>query len=82
MVQTLQHSRNFLKIEPTGNANNPWEMVYDMDYAGDPVSKRIISGFILHVLGVPVTWRSKSQKSILLSSSDTENIALLRLLKR
>ena len=38
-----------LKIEPTGNSDEPWEIVClnDSDYAGDPVSRGSISGFIL-----------------------------------
>ena len=47
-----------LKIEPTGNSNKPWEMVCfgNSNYAGDPVSRQSISGFILNVLGVLVSW--------------------------
>ena len=38
-----------LKIEPTGNPNEPWEIVCfsDSNYVGDPVKRRCISGFIL-----------------------------------
>ena len=47
-----------LRFEPTGSSNEPWEIVYfsDSDYAGDPVSRRSRSGFILYVLGVLVSW--------------------------
>ena len=40
-----------LKNEPTGNSNEPWEMTCfsNSDYAGDPVSRRSISGFVLYV---------------------------------
>ena len=50
-----------LKIEPMGNSNKSWEIVCfsDSDYAGDPVSRRSISGFIIYELGVPVSWQSK-----------------------
>ena len=46
-----------LKIKSTGNSNKPWEIVCfsDSDYAGDPVSRHS-SGFVLYVLGVPVSW--------------------------
>ena len=43
---------------------------------GDPVSRRRISGFTLYVLGIPVSWQSKSQKSVSLSSSEAKYIAL------
>ena len=53
-----------LKIEPTRNANKPWEIVYfsDSDYAGDPVSRRSISDFILYVLRVPVSWHQRPKR--------------------
>ena len=46
-----------LKIKPTWNSNKPWEIICfsDSDYAGDPVIKQSISGFILHVLGALVS---------------------------
>ena len=48
-----------LKIEPMGNSNKPWEIICfsDSDYVGDLVSRRSISGFILYVLDVPVSWQ-------------------------
>ena len=47
-----------LKIKCTGNSNKPWEVVCfsSSNYAGDPVSRQSISGFILYVLSVPVSW--------------------------
>ena len=67
-----------LKIESTGNSNKPWEIICfsNSEYSGDPVSRRSISGFILYVLGVPVSWQSKLQKCVSLSSSEAEYIAL------
>ena len=61
-----------------GNSNKPWEIICfsDSDYVGGLVSRQSISGFILYVLGIPVSWRSKLQKSVSLSSSEVEYIAL------
>ena len=72
-----------LKIEPIGNSNQPWEIVYfsNRDDAGDLIIRQSISGFILYVLGVPVSWQSKLQKRISLSSSEAEYVAYLRLLR-
>ena len=53
----------------------------DSNYAGDPVSRRSISSLILYVLGVSVSWQQKSQKSVLLSSSDAEYFALSEAVK-
>ena len=49
-----------LKIEPMENSNRPWEIVSfsNSDYAGNLISRRSISGFIVYVLGVPVSWQS------------------------
>ena len=72
-----------LKIEPMGISNEPWEVVCfsDSNYARDPVSRWNISGFILYVIGILVSWWSKSQKSISLSSSEEEYIALSEAVK-
>ena len=72
-----------LKIKPTGNSNTPSEIVCfsNSDYAEDPVSRRSISGFILYVLGVLVSWWSKLQKSVSLSGSQVEYVALSKAVK-
>ena len=69
-----------LRIEPKllRSADEPWDLVCysDSDYAGDPDTRRSVSGYILYVCGVPICWRSKAQRSITLSSSEAEWIAL------
>jgi hypothetical protein len=69
-----------LRIEPKllKSADEPWDLVCysDSDYAGDPDTRRSVSGYILYVGGVPICWRSKAQRSITLSSSEAEWIAL------
>ena len=66
-----------------GNSNEPWEIVCfsNSNYEGDLVSRQSISGFILYVLGIPVSWRLKSQKSVSLSSSEAEYITLSEAVK-
>ena len=61
-----------LKIKPTGNSNEPREIICysNSNYVGDLISRQRISGFILYVLGLLIFWQSKSQKSDSLSSSD------------
>ena len=48
----------------------------DSDWAGDRDTRLSVSGFVLYVLGVPILWRSKGQKSVALSSSEAEYISL------
>ena len=47
-----------LKFEPKGNFNKTWEIVCfsNSNYARNPISRQSISGFILYVLGVLVSW--------------------------
>ena len=40
-----------------------------------------MSGFILYMLGIPVSWQSKVQKSVSLSSSEAENVAMSESIK-
>ena len=40
-----------------------------------------MSGFILYVKGVPISWRSKAQQSVNLSSSEAEWVALSEAVK-
>jgi hypothetical protein len=69
-----------LRIEPKlpKSADEPWDLVCycDSNFAGDPDTRRSVSGYIIYVKGVPICWRSKAQRSITLSSSEAEWIAL------
>ena len=51
----------------------------DADYAGDKDTRRSISGLIIYLCGIPITWRSKGQKAVTLSSTESEYYALSEL---
>ena len=53
----------------------------DSDYAGDPVSRRIVSGCIHYLHGVPLCWQSKAQQSVTLSSTEAECFSLSKAVK-
>jgi hypothetical protein len=56
-----------LKIEPIiRRTEDNWDIVINTD-----------SDYIVYLLGVPICWKSKSQRSVSLSSSETEFISLL-----
>ena len=59
-----------LKLEPKGCEKKSWDTVCFSfsDYSEDSVTRRNIIGFILYVLGVPVSLQLKAQRS----SSETE----------
>ena len=41
----------------------------DSDYAGDRDSRKSVTGYVIKLLGCMVAWKSKSQRSVALSSS-------------
>uniref|UniRef100_A0AAV1UYB6 Polyprotein n=1 Tax=Peronospora matthiolae TaxID=2874970 RepID=A0AAV1UYB6_9STRA len=48
----------------------------DADWAGDHVDRKSTSGYALILMGAPVSWGSKKQSSVSLSTSEAEYIAL------
>ena len=65
-----------LKLEP--RKTSKWDLVAfsDSDYAGDAETRISVAGFILYLCGAPISWRSKGQKGVTLSSSEAEFVAL------
>ena len=71
-----------LKLYPWGIQTNPGIICFNnSNYAEDQVSQQSISSFIFYVLCVLVSWWSKWQKSVSLSSSEVEYIALSETVK-
>ena len=67
-----------LKLESSGNEKEPWVIICYMtgDYSGDSFVSRSTNGFILYILGIPLSWQPMSQRSMTLSSSKAEWVAL------
>ncbi len=72
-----------LKMEPTRHQDGPWKLICfsNSNYAGDADTRSSVSGYILYVRGVPVAWRSKAQRSVTLSSTEAEWVALSEAVK-
>ena len=47
----------------------------DNDYAGGPDSQKSVSGYVWCARNVPISWRSKAQRTVTLSSSEKEFVA-------
>jgi hypothetical protein len=48
----------------------------DADWAGDPDSRRSTTGFVFTLCGGAVSWQSRQQRTVALSSTEAEYIAL------
>jgi hypothetical protein len=51
------------------------------DWAGDPETRISVTGFIIYLMGIPVSWRSKAQRGVTLSSSKAEYVAISEAVK-
>ena len=51
----------------------------DSDFVGDQDTRRSVSGFVIYLNDAPINWRSKSQKSVTLSSTEAEYVAVSEL---
>src|ERR1700731_3124990 len=58
-------------------ASNKGLIAYtDSDYAGDPIQRRSITGYFLKLANGIISWQSRAQKTIALSSTEAEYMAL------
>lgn len=48
----------------------------DSDFAGDSDTRKSVSGFVIYLCGAAIAWRSKGQKSVTLSSTEAEYVAI------
>ena len=69
-----------LKMKPRQQTGleSPWELnaYCDSDYSGDVDTRRSVTGFIVYVMDCPISWKSKSQRSVTLSSTEAEYVAI------
>ena len=79
VIKFVVDTKNWgLCFEPKFEVENKWTltMYTDSDYAGDKETRISVTGYILFFMGVPIIWKSKSQKGVTLSSSEAEYVAL------
>ena len=70
----LDSKHKGLKIEPLMDELHKWKLILftDSDWAGDKENRRSVSGYMLFLCGVLISWKSKLQKTVSLSSSEAE----------
>jgi hypothetical protein len=65
-----------LKIKPIKNGLMFYlEGIYDSNYADDKETRITVYGFIIYFYGVPIAWKSKSGRSVTLSSTEADYFA-------
>ena len=52
------------------------EALSDSDFANDEDTRYSVYGYIIYVCGVPVVWKSKSMKSVVLSTTEAEYVTV------
>jgi len=65
-------------MKPSTKTTAEWklEAYCDIDSSGDCDTQLSMTGYIIHVLGVPVTWKSRAQRSVMLSSTKAKYVAV------
>ena len=53
----------------------------DSDFASDKETRISVFGYIIYVCGIPIAWRSKRMKSVVLSTTEAEYMALSEVVK-
>ena len=53
----------------------------DSDFASDKETRISVFGYIIYFCGIPIAWRSKGMKSVVLSTTEVEYMALSELVK-
>jgi hypothetical protein len=52
------------------------EVYCDSDYAVDKETRRSVTGYVIFMDGNPISWRSKGQKNVTFSTTETAYVAL------
>ena len=71
-----------LKMVPTLH-EGIWhlEAFSDSDFANDKETRISVYGYVIYFCGVPVAWKSKSMKSVVLSTTEAEYVAVSEVVK-
>ena len=57
------------------------EALSDSDFANDKDTRYSVYGYIIYFCGIPVVWKSKSMKSVVLSTTEAEYVAVSEVVK-
>ena len=71
-----------LKMVPTLHSRI-WQLeaFSDSDFANDKETRISVYGYVIYFCGVPVAWKSKSMRGVVLSTTEAEYVAISELVK-
>ena len=71
-----------LKIVPTLH-NRIWQLeaFSDSDFANDKETRISVYGYVIYFCRVPVVWKSKSMRSVVLSTTEAKNLVISEVVK-
>jgi hypothetical protein len=80
VIDTENHK---LKIKPKMEPDNLFflEGISDSEYSGDNDTRISVYGYVIYFCGAPIAWKSKSGRSVTLSSTEAEYFALSEVTK-
>lgn len=77
LLRYVKHTKSFALTFGSKKATNCLVEGYaDADYAGDVDTRRSTTGFVYFVLGSLVSWKSRRQQSVTLSTTEAEYLAI------
>jgi hypothetical protein len=78
VIRFVQQTRERCLVLAPVKETLTWELkgYCDSDFAGDTDTRRSVSGFVIYLCGAVIAWRSKSQRSVSLSSTEAEYVAI------
>jgi hypothetical protein len=81
-IKYVVDTKNFgLFMKPTTGSNERFIIkgICDSDFAGDKDTRISVTGYVVYVNGVLISWKSRGQKGVTLSSTEAEYVALSEL---
>ena len=74
VLRYLKGTKNYGLLFPRGQSKIVLEAEVDSDYANDQKDRKSYTGYIVSINGTPVTWATRKQKLVTLSSTEAEYV--------
>ena len=88
VINWVLHTKNIgLCMAPKWKLNKEGKIIWklrgicDSTWGSDPDDGRSVSGYVLYFMDVPISWKSKTQSHVTLSSAEAEYVSVSELVK-